>query len=476
MPLNRGKTPRLTANFRRFYEDESDNKLALLALEEVNEYIFITNMHNKPSTYKQAINGIDRKHWLKAMQEEVQELVDSNTWRLVNLPKGRIALGGRWVYKLKTDSNGNIVRYKARWVVQGFNQVLGIDYLETYSTTCRPECYRLFLLIAMASKWVILQYDIQSAFTHARIDREIYVIQPTRFAQGTKVCLLLKALYGLKQSPRLWYKHLKEELEKEGFTAFPFDEGIFIHQKYSIILVCHVDDFYVTGPNQAQIDQVMENLGKRLKIKFLGAVSDFLGNEIALDYENQTVYIHQTKYTQKILEKYHKLNAGIYGVTTPCEPGIKLRESKQNATKEEIKRFQQEIGSLLYLSLKTRPDITFAVQRCSRYSKNPDKDHFKALQRIWQYLVKYPDLGLYYKCKDLKNNFFIKNYCDSDWANDLDNRSSTEAYISCLGSAPINWKIKLQTTTATSSTEAEYMALKGATQESIYLLNMLHWL
>ena len=136
IPLNRGKTPRLTANFRRLYQDESEDELALLALEEVNEYTFITNMHNEPSTYKQAIDGIDRKHWLKAMQSEVQELVDSNTWRLVDLPQGRVALGGRWVYKLKTDSKGNIVRYKARWVVQGFNQILGIDYLETFSTTC----------------------------------------------------------------------------------------------------------------------------------------------------------------------------------------------------------------------------------------------------------------------------------------------------------------------------------------------------
>jgi len=149
----------------------------------------------------------------------------------------------------------------------------------------------------MTYKWEILQYDIQSAFTHANIDKEIYVIQPTGFAQNTKVCFLLKALYGLKQSPRLWYRHLKEELLQEGFTIFPFDEGIFIHKEYNIILVCHVDDFFVTGPNKAQIYQVMENLGKRMNIKPLGEISEFLGNEIALDFQNQTIYIHQNKYT-----------------------------------------------------------------------------------------------------------------------------------------------------------------------------------
>ena len=104
---------------------------------------------------------------------------------------------------------------------------------------------------------------------------------------------------------------------------------------------------------------------------------------------------------------------------------------------------------------------------------NPDKSHFKALDRIWQYLNTYPDLGILLDCS---SEVFIKIYCDSDWASNLDDRRSTQAYISCIGSAPINWATKLQKTIACSSTEAEYMALKTATQESIYLLNMLKWL
>ena len=104
---------------------------------------------------------------------------------------------------------------------------------------------------------------------------------------------------------------------------------------------------------------------------------------------------------------------------------------------------------------------------------NPNESHFKALNRIWQYINKYPNLGLLYNCK---GDLFIKIYSDSDWASNLDDRKSTQAYISFLGNCPINWTTKLQKTVACSSTEAEYMALKAASQESLYLLNMLKWL
>jgi reverse transcriptase-like protein len=192
-------------------------------------------------------------------------------------------------------------------------------------------------MIAMANKWEILQYDIKNAFIHAKIDKEIYVIQPTGFAQNNsyKVCKLLKALYGLKQSPRLWYKHLKEELLAVGFIVYPYDEGIFIHKEYNIIVVCHVDDFYITGPDKGKIHQICEKLSKRLKLKFLGVISSFLGNEITLDYKNQQIFISQCKYTAKILEKYNKSIKTLfgnntkkqYGVNTPFEAGVRLRKS-----------------------------------------------------------------------------------------------------------------------------------------------------
>lgn len=103
---------------------------------------------------------------------------------------------------------------------------------------------------------------------------------------------------------------------------------------------------------------------------------------------------------------------------------------------------------------------------------NPDHTHFKALERIWQYLKQYPDLGLTYHCNE---SLILKVFSDADWASSLEDRKSTQAFITVLGICPINWTTRLQKSVATSTTDAEYMALKGATQEAIYTDNMLRW-
>ena len=139
---------------------QSSSRTAILDASYSNEVddliLVITNINKEPTTYTKAIKGPDSDNWLKAMKAEVVELEAQKTWDLVDLPNNREALGGRWVYKIKTNAKNKIVKYKARWVVQGFNQILGIDYLETFSTTCRPESYRLVFLLALYNKWEFL--------------------------------------------------------------------------------------------------------------------------------------------------------------------------------------------------------------------------------------------------------------------------------------------------------------------------------
>lgn len=203
----------------------------------------------------------------------------------------------------------------------------------------------------------------------------------------------------------------------------------------------------------------------------MGEISTFLGCEITIKRDIKALYITQNKYTQEILNKYNKRDTK--GYDTPYESGVKLRSSTTQASQEEIKDYQRQIGALLYLSLKTRPDIAFSVAKCSRYMSNPNSTHFKALNRIWCYLNKYPNLGLKYDCNIDPT---LKIYSDSDWASSLEDRKSTEAYITLLGNSPINWKVKKQATVALSSTEAEYMALKTATTEAIYIARVLTYI
>jgi len=180
--------------------------------------------------------------------------------------------------------------------------------------------------------------------------------------------------------------------------------------------------------------------------------------------------MHQNNYTRNILEKYNKIN--LYPKNNPL-PSSKLQGNKLKASKEDISLYQQYIGSLLYLALKTRPDITFPVQYCARYCSNPGILHFQAVDNIFAYLNKYPDLGITYKGVQT-SNLFIKAYSDSDWGNCLDSRRSTTGYLTTLGNNLISWGVTLQKSVALSSTEAEYMALTECSKEVIYLQNTVN--
>ena len=148
-----------------------------------------------------------------------------------------------------------------------------------------------------------------------------------------------------------------------------------------------------------------------------------------------------------------------------------MEKSTEVSTKEDINNYQQQVGSLIYLAINTRPDISFAVNRCARYMANPNQSHFRALDRIWKYLCQYPDFGLYYDCQTINES--ILGYTDADWGGDTINRKSTSGYIFKLNGNIISWLSMQQKTVALSSCEAEYMAFKEAIKESIYLNNLV---
>lgn len=191
--------------------------------------------------------------------------------------------------------------------------------------------------------------------------------------------------------------------------------------------------------------------------------------QICPNYTNKSLSINQNKYTTNLLEKFQKTN--LRPVSTPVELGVNLEPSTNKADPLSLKLYQQQVGSLIYLAINTRPDISFAVNRCARYMSNPNQTHFRALDRIWKYLNHYPDLRLNYNCQTINQN--VLGYTDSDWGGDTITRKSTSGYLFLLNGNIISWLSMQQKTVALSSCEAEYMAFKEAIKESIYLHNLI---
>ena len=136
------------------------------------------------------------------MKEELDTLSKNHTWDLVTLPPRKSVVGCKWIYKIRTRSDGSIERYKARFVVKGFTQEHGIDYEETFAPVARISSVRTLLAIAAASKWDIFQMDVKNAFLNGDLSEEVYMQPPPGLSVDfNKVCHLQRALYGLKQVP-----------------------------------------------------------------------------------------------------------------------------------------------------------------------------------------------------------------------------------------------------------------------------------
>lgn len=184
--------------------------------------------------------------------------------------------------------------------------------------------------------------------------------QPEGFEDGTnRVCKLLKSLYGLKQSPKSWNVKFTKCMKALNFTATDDDPCLFYNSSRSVIVAVFVDDGIVIGKTEKEINELLTGLAKEFEIKTENTKNNtlyFLGMKISL--KKNDIFVNQGRYTKKILEKYdfHEVNVA----ATPMEPGM-MTEKLVNDRELINKPYREVVGSLLYLSAITRPDILFAV-------------------------------------------------------------------------------------------------------------------
>ncbi|KAL0399851.1 UNVERIFIED_CONTAM: Retrovirus-related Pol polyprotein from transposon RE1 [Sesamum radiatum] len=135
-----------------------------------------------------------------AMGAKLSTLEANDTWEVTPLSPNKVPIGCRWVLKLKLQPDGSIDRYKARLVAKGYNQVVGIDYNESFSPVAKSITVRLFFVVASALQWHIHQMDVNNAFLHGYLEEEIFMLPPGYSVLAGHVCRLKRSLYCLKQA------------------------------------------------------------------------------------------------------------------------------------------------------------------------------------------------------------------------------------------------------------------------------------
>jgi hypothetical protein len=246
-----------------------------------------------------------------AMQEELNNFERNQVCELVERPKTNV-MGTKWVFRNKQDEHGVVTRNKARLVAQGFTQVKGLDFEETFAPVARLEAIRMLLAFAIHHDFKLYQMDVKSAFLNGPLSELVYVEQPSEFEDPkhpNHVYKLHKALYGLKQTPRAWYECLKDFLLKQGFEIGKADTTLFTRKIKNDIFVCQIydDDTIFGSTNQIFCEEFSRIMTKRFEISMMSELTFFLRFQIK--QLKEWTFIYQTKYTRDILKKFDMANA-----------------------------------------------------------------------------------------------------------------------------------------------------------------------
>ena len=193
------------------------------------------------------------------MQLELESVEKNRTWELVDPPAGHRPIILKWVFKLKKDEKGAVIKNKARLVARGFVQQEGIDYEDAFAPVARMESVRVLLALAAQEGWRVHHMDVKSAFLNGNIKEEVYVQQLPGFAvlgEEGKVYRLRKALYGLRQAPRAWNAKLDATLKEMGFQQSAHEAAMYRRGSgRSVLLVgVYVDDLIIAGAD-AEVEE-----------------------------------------------------------------------------------------------------------------------------------------------------------------------------------------------------------------------------
>ena len=432
-----------------------------------------------PLTRAEALASPEADRWAAAIADEWASLIGMGTWTECAAPPGMRTIGVKWVFDLKTDSSGKIVRYKARLVAKGYSQVQGRDYTELFAPVSKYSTMRLLAALATHNDWHVHQLDVKTAFLHGTVEEELYIAAPEGYPVRPGCALRLnKSLYGLKQASRNWWKKLDALLVSLGGVASSADPCLYTIRRDGKVLyvLVYVDDCQLVSGDLALLTSVKQQLLDTFTMTDLGESTRFLGIDITRDKVAGTMKLSQAASITALAETYGQVDSKPHYL--PLPPGTVLEKSTTaggTGGAAGTYPMPELVGSLNYIAQTTRPDITFAVGALGRHTSSPTSEHWRAALHVLSYLYTTRHVGItFHRALVPGARFAVMGLCDADYGGDPASRRSTTGYVFRGAGGAITWSSKLQPTVAASTTEAEYMAAAAAAKEGLWLRKALY--
>ena len=442
-------------------------------LYQNDEVVMSARVDGDTPSLKCALSGARKDDWMKSIKAEYENLTTHGAWEPIDKVNLDRFINSMIILKVKRNADGCEARLKSRLVALGNHQQQDIDFRETYAPTLKEKTLMIMLALSNYLQYEVDHIDVDGAYLNADLKEDIVMRIPYPMAEwaGSEFVRLRKAIYGLRQSGYEWNQCLTQHLIHKGYKQSEGDNCLFIGNaegKPAFIMV-YVDDLVLMAPCHKSMQKMKHDISERFSVKDLGELSHILGIRVHRNRSENSFTLDQTTAVETLLINFKNLIER----KTPLhvDTARKLQKNAGEVDQADVRRYQSIIGSLMYFSRWTRPDIAAAVSLLSRYAKNPGKEHFEQLMHLLGYLKKHPSLGVTMK----RNNQItqLKMYADADWAEDPDDRKSTTGFVICVDGNPVIWKSIKQTCISKSTMQAEYVAMGSCFTEGEWTANLL---
>jgi hypothetical protein len=456
----------------REFRDIAQTAIAAAVVTAISTYI-------DPLNYSQAMTYPDSAQWMDATNTEFNQILAMGVLSLLAVvPTGHNIVGTRFVYKLKRNADGSIDKYKARLVAQGYSQQHGVDYFSTHAPVTTIITTHLILILCVSWGLTPFHLDVTGAFLNAVLSETIYIRLPNGFSvNGRRFAKLNKSLYGLKQAARDWYM-------LSDTVIMAFDSRIrrsqidpcfyYLISDSDIILInVHVDDYIFATNNKRRYQDFVKHMKTKFDVTDMGIVTQVAG--VAIKWQKDRIELSQERDINDLLQKHQMMDSNVAKWPMVSKPGD-FTPGEMNGDLPDVP-YRSLLGSLMWLSGNTRPDIRAAVIIHASYTNCYTEAHWKSLKSILKYLKGTKHYHLCYtKPKEQASPFIeteIVQFCDSDWGENKLTRRSLSGALTLLYDNPIIITCIYQKVVAVSTSEAEYYAISEAIKDGKHVSGIM---
>jgi hypothetical protein len=417
--------------------------------------------------------------WTFALENEISSLISQKVFDLSDLDISsidpKLIIPSRVIFDVRMNADGSVNKYKARLVAQGNHQDSS-TYFETFADTASARTINILLGIAASENLEISTIDVKTAFLYSPIKETIYLKRPPGLSPNImpNVVRLNKCIYGLRQAAHEWRNLLDRTIKTIGFIQFKTDECVYkyTHQKSNLIIGVFVDDILCLGTDPEIINWFKEQLSNHFTITIKSSVDSFLGMQISHNISARTISLSQPGYITNLMTRFNiDINSSTSFPTTPMSQLDMQDPLPVPLTPSQQKIYMQIVGSVLFLSTRSRPDLSFSVNYLSLFMTKASQHQLDLCYHLLKYIWYSRDLTLIFNGQS-GINFFVM--VDSSYASHLDRKSHYGISIhmnnnsgSCVSVS------KKSTIIALSSTEAEYVGMFEASKIILWLRQLL---